>query len=449
VRWRLTAGFAVVMALVLAATGLFVHQRLQSDLDAGIDRALRARAADVAALAQQSDTGLKDARPSAGPVQLAQLITGSSQVLDRTPGVSARPLLSDAQIAAVRRGDRITTELSPPSVGRVRLVAQRVHAQGQTLAVVVGQPLADRDRALADLTGVLLLGGPTALVLASLGGYLLTGFALRPVEAMRRRAAAISANELDQRLAPAGREDELGRLGRTLNEMLTRVQASVVRERTLVADASHELRTPLTVLRGELELIALDRPSGPALQDAVGLAIDETDRLARLADDLLLLARADDGALALDRGSASAAELLRAAADRARRAANGDVEISVDGDREAWVLVDRDRIGQALDNLVANALRYARAEVRLSARARPGVVELHVADDGPGFAADFLPVAWERFARGDAGRSESGAGLGLANVRTIAEAHDGQAHAANGEGGGADVWLTLRSDTTP
>ncbi len=451
VRWRLTAGFSAVMACLLVATGLFVQQRLQSDLDGSIDRSLRARAADVAALAQQSDSGLKDARPAAGQVELAQLIDRSGQVLDRTPGLSRLPLLSPARLAAVRDGHQVRTEATlSDRGGPVRLLAQPVRAQDQTLVVVVGQSLADRNQAVADLGDVLALGGLCALLLATGAGYLQTGFALRPVEAMRRRAAAISLNELDRRLPPAGGQDELGRLGRTLNDMLARIETSVLRERTLVADASHELRTPLAILRAELELIAIERPTGHMLQVAVDSAIDETERLTGLADDLLLLARADHDGLVLERSERPVAELLEGAAGRGRHLARGTrTQITVDAAPELRMRVDPARMAQALDNLVANALRYARGHVELSARARPGIVELHVVDDGPGFPATVLPGAWERFARAEAGRTDDGAGLGLSIVRTIAEAHDGEAHAANAPGGGAAVWITLPALVTP
>jgi signal transduction histidine kinase len=218
------------------------------------------------------------------------------------------------------------------------------------------------------------------------------------------------------------------------------------RMRQFVADASHELRTPLTVLRTELELIARQRPAGRDLQTAVRSAIEETDRLYRLADDLLLLARSDDGRLALEPSRVSAAELLDQAADRARRQApDADMQISIDAPVEAHVLADRDRTGQAIDNLVANALRHAQRRVQLSARTKGPVTELHVTDDGPGFPPEFLPNAWERFARADVARTEDGAGLGLAIVRAIAEAHGGEAHAANTATGGADVWIVLPS----
>jgi two-component system OmpR family sensor kinase len=447
VRWRLTAAFAAVMAVVLTATGLFVYQRQASNLDQAIDRSLRTRAADVAALAQQSDTGLADFRPGRGRVdraELAQLIDASGRVLDRTPGLPGRPLLIPAAIAAARRGATVVIDVRLAGDQPFRLLAESVHAQDQKLVIVVGQSLQVRDLALSDLGGVLLVGGPLALLLASLAGYLLTGAALRPVEAMRRQAAGISATDLDQRLPPAGGNDELGRLGRTLNEMLARIRSSVERERTFVSDASHELRTPLAVLRTELELIGRERPVGRALQRAIGSAIEETDRLSQLADDLLLLARADDHQLAIHPSRLSATELLHQAADRARRHPNAArKQIAVDAPDDAEVLADRDRAAQAIDNLLANALRHANTHVHLSARRNGAFVALHVTDDGPGFPADFLPQAWERFARADTARTEDGAGLGLAIVRTIAEAHEGQAHATNAATGGADVWISL------
>ncbi|MGI8411158.1 MAG: sensor histidine kinase [Solirubrobacteraceae bacterium] len=446
VRWRLTLAFALVMAVVLGATGIFIRDRLASNLNQATNRALRSRAADVAALAQQSDSGLRDAHalvPSQG-VELAQLINPSGRVIDHTSGISARPLLARSTRASVRAGHPILIERSRSGRAPIRLLAEPVRAQGETLIVVVGQSLENRDRALTGLTGVLTVGGPAALALASIAGFLLTGAALRPVEAMRRRAAAISATNLAERLSSAGGSDELGRLARTLNEMLARIDRSVTRERTFVSDASHELRNPLAMLRTELELVARERPTGTALQSAVGSAIEETDRLSRLAEDLLMLSRADDGKLTLRLRSVSAAELLSQAAARARRSpASTGVGIVVQALDGLGVLADRDLASRAIDNLLANALRYARTQVQLVACAPGEFAELHVIDDGEGFPADFIPRAWDRFARADAGRTEGGAGLGLAIVARITHAHGGRAQLSNRVGGGADAWIEL------
>jgi two-component system OmpR family sensor kinase len=447
VRWRLTTAFAAVMAALLTATGLFVYQRQASNLDQTINRSLRARAADVAALAQQSDTGLADARPRGGRVnrlELAQLINASGRVIDQTPGLPKRSLVSPAVLSATHRGRTVMVEMRLAGDQPVRLLAEPARAQDQKLVIVVGQSLEERNLALSDLGGVLLVGGPLALLLASGAGYLLTGAALRPVEMMRRQAATMSATDLDHRLPSGGGNDELGRLGRTLNEMLARIHESVERERTLVSDASHELRTPLAVLRTELELIGRERPAGPALQSAIGSAIEETDRLSQLTDDLLLLARADDHRFTIDPGTLSAAELLHQAAHRARRHPQAaHKQITVDSADDLEVVADRDRALQALENLLTNAVRHADTDIQLRARRNGTFVELHVVDDGAGFPPDFLPNAWERFARADAARTEGGTGLGLAIVRAIAKAHGGEAHAANTSSRGADVWITL------
>jgi len=286
-------------------------------------------------------------------------------------------------------------------------------------------------------------GGPLALILASLAGYGLAGAALRPIEAMRRRAADISATSLDDRLPVPPTQDEVSRLGETLNAMLARIGDGLARERRFVADASHELRTPLALLKTELELALRRARTTEELESAIRAAAEDTERLSRIADDLLLLARAEQGRVPIKREAVDVADVLETVAERFRpRAQLEQRDLSVAPGDPLVVKGDRVLLEQALGNIVDNAFSHGAGPITLSADRRNGSAELHVRDEGGGFAADFLARAFERFSRGQK-TSTDGSGLGLAIVETIADAHEGHAHAANTNGGGADVWITL------
>jgi signal transduction histidine kinase len=289
--------------------------------------------------------------------------------------------------------------------------------------------------ALETLLTALLIGGPIVLVLASLAAYRLAAAALRPVESMRREAEAISALEPDRRLDVPATADEIGRLARTLNEMLDRLETALERERRFVADASHELRTPLAALRTELEL-ALRRERTPAeLEQALASAAEETERLSQLAEDLLVLARSNGGVLPVRREQIDAEDLLAGVGERyTSRAVRAGRSLALSAPAGLIVTGDRLRLEQALGNLVENALRHGRGGIEVRAVPADGSVELHVTDEGDGLDPD---EAFRPFARGD-DADPAGAGLGLAIVDVIARAHGGSAHAA-----AADVWVSL------
>ena len=431
IRLRLAAAFALAMAVVLAVAGLLLYQHLGSSLDSTLNQSLRARATDVTALVAQADHGLRESPVLAAEGRgFAQILDRRGRIFDQTPGLPRKSLLSHGELARA--------SVAPVYVGRtrldgesVRLFATAVQAQGQRLTVVVGSSLETRDDALVTLRDELLVGGPAALLLATLLGYLVAGAALRPVERMRGRAAEISARHLDERLPVVQSRDEISRLGETLNGMLARLETSLARERSFVADASHELRTPLAHVRAEVEL-ALERPHERAeLESALRAVAGETDRLSQLAEDLLLLARADDGALPLRREEVGARELIDGVATRyARRAAEAGRAIEVHGDETAYV--DRLRIEQALGNLIDNALRHGAGTISVSARAEGDSVVFAVHDEGGGFPERFADRAFERFSRADESRTSSGAGLGLAIVAAVAEAHGGSATVGDG-----------------
>jgi heavy metal sensor kinase len=312
--------------------------------------------------------------------------------------------------------------------------------------LVVGVTRQDRTETLGSLRDELLIAGPIALALASLAGYALAGLSLRPVERMRRRAAAISAETPGERLPVPETGDEVERLGETLNAMLERLEDALERERDFVADAGHELRTPLALLRTELELALRHSTSAEELREAVRSSSEEVDRLGQLAEALLLIAQSDKGRLPLQLETLEASDVLTTVASRFEwRAQDAGRPLRTTVTSALEVRGDRIRLEQALGNLVDNALRHGAGDVRLSASALDGLVELHVTDEGSGVSPEFLEHAFERFTRADPARSRGGSGLGLAIVRVIAEAHGGSAHLANRGQGGTDAWLVLPS----
>jgi two-component system, OmpR family, sensor kinase len=437
------------MALVLIATGLFLYLRMDSELDKSLNDGLRSRADEITALLAESDSGLRrtdDTRLSEADESFAQVLSANGRVLDSSTRNGKEPLLTPPQLARARLGtifvdrDSLREADNTPA----RLLATPMLDERRQVIVVVGNSLEDRNDAVRSLGTLLLIGGPIALLLASLAGYGVATAALRPVERMRKRAAAISTAEPGVRLPVPPARDEIGRLGATLNQMLDRLETAFQRERTFVSDASHELRTPLAVLKTELEL-ALGRGRSEAeLQAALQSAFEETDRLVQLAEDLLVIARFDQGKLPVRFAPVDIDNVL--ADVRARfevRSRQTDRELIADAPDGLSLKADPERLRQALGNMVDNAFRHGKGTVRLSARASNSHVELHVSDEGPGFPQDFIDAAFERFTRADEGRGRGGTGLGLAIVDAIAQAHEGKAVASNRPEGGADVWLEL------
>jgi signal transduction histidine kinase len=334
--------------------------------------------------------------------------------------------------------------------GPDRLLAVPVSAQGQRLVVVVGASLADRNQALNALLYQLLLGGPAALAAVALAGHLLARAALRPVERMRQETQRMSGSVSAERVTLPPADDEIRRLGSTLNDLLERLELSVQRERRFAADASHELRTPLALLRTELELALRCPRSVDELVAALRSVAAETDRVAELAEGLLLLARADSAALALTRRPVPAGQLLDDVRQRyCSRAAKVQRQIVVEDAFEGFVKVDPTRLGQALDNLAENALRHGGGPITLRAQRSNGALELCVSDRGGGFAPQFLPRAFDRFSRPDDARSGEGSGLGLSIVEAIAHAHGGAVCAENLDGQGAAITITIPLQPSP
>jgi two-component system OmpR family sensor kinase len=448
IRARLTLISTALMAAVLVAAGAFLYLRLRGDLRQAVDAGLRPRAeALVGELGRTSAPLGSGGTLIEADEAFAQVLGNDGTVIDSSPGLVGRGPLVEPSLLEGLTGPRFfdadvrTIEEPVPA----RLLA--VPAEGGRV-VVVGASLEDQREALDRLAVLLAVGGPVALALAAGVGWLVAGAALRPVERMRSEAAAISAADVAKRLPVPATGDELARLGETLNEMLGRLEDALERERRFVGDGSHELRTPLANLKAEIELALRRSRTQEQLVDALRSAGQETERLVRLAEDLLVLARTDRGGLPVDREPVDLADLVTSEAESfALRASERGIAIRTDVPDGLEARVDPRRMRQALGNLLDNAIRHSAAggAVDVEARVRDGWLSLEVRDGGAGFPEGFLPRAFEPFARADPSRSriEGGTGLGLAIVRAVAEAHGGTAGARNLPRGGAAVTVAI------
>jgi signal transduction histidine kinase len=447
IRVRLTLVFAGGMALVIAGVGAFVQNRMGADLLAATDVSLSAQADALIGAIQASRLVVGPGSAFGGSdEEFAQVADVSGRVLQSTAAVAEVPLLPPATLRAVSR--RTYVERIVPGVDNIaRLLVTPIDAPAGRFELVVGTSLQDRRDALTQLAVLLGVGGTLALALTTLAGWLLAGALLRSVEQLRREAAAISTVEPGRVMSVPAGDDEIARLGATLNDMLARLSRSQERERRFLDQASHELRTPLATLKAELDLAALRHRTPEEYRATIASAAIEADRLARLADDLLVLSRARGGRLPVHREDTGIGPLVREACDRrvARaEAAQVRIESHADGIRAS---IDPVRVRQALDDLLDNAVRYSRPSGTVTVRAAMGNgwLTLVVDDDGPGFPPGFLARAFEPFTRSPETADGDGAGLGLTIVQAIARSHGGSATAENRPEGGGRVTLVLPS----
>jgi signal transduction histidine kinase len=324
--------------------------------------------------------------------------------------------------------------------GAVRYAALPVRVAGdERQAALVVLEFSDLQRQeVTDAVRVVAVVGFAALGLAALAGWLVAGRVLEPVRLVRQTAEQIGESDLSQRIAVEG-NDDVAQLARTFNHMLDRLSAAFATQRHFLDDAGHELRTPITVIRGHLELMG-DDPT--ERQETLALLTSELDRMGRIVDDLLLLAKAEQPDF-LTVAPVDVAELTVDLVAKAR--ALGSRRWTVAEVAETTILADGQRLTQALMQLVANAVQHTSDGdgIAVGSASTPDRVRLWVSDTGSGIATEDRARLFERFARGDGARRSEGAGLGLAIVRSITEAHGGVVHVESEVGRGATFTLDL------
>ena len=432
-RVRLAALVAAGATAVLTTAALALYHDVTSGVSEAITTELEVRLADLVADLDDPAGAAATQRPV-----VAQAVDAAGRVV--VPA-QATPLLTHAELAAALEGEVVVDRPVPGIGDDARVLARRLDdGHGDAVVGVTATTTAPLAHVRHRLVVVVLVGGTALAAAVALAGWVLAGAALRPVRRMARRAQMISMTAPGERLPVPPGGDEIAELGRTLNAMLVRIEATIAHERAFIDDASHELRTPLAVLRGELELATQDDDLD-AVRQGLRSALEETDRLSRLSDNLLTLARADAGQLPAGPMCTDLLDAVRAAV--ARIPCADTVTLTVEG-VHGTVHVEPEWIDRVVTNLVTNAVQHAKSQVRVTVDVDSDGVRLIVGDDGPGFPDGLLPRAFDRFSRGDGARSPGGIGLGLAIVASIMKALGGSARAGNGPPlGGARVEVTL------
>lgn len=460
IRLRLTLWYVLLLAVILAAFSAGVYFILRDNLYNNLDDSVQDRVSALVDVIQYE--GDRPALPN--PVFSGELEGGQLDDVEhfaRVFDASGNPTFDDGTTIGYVPIDTQAIERTlagEPDTRRIKVGDDPmwvrtvpIERDGQITGVLeVGLSEDDVSDTLGTLLSIMVIAYVVTLVMASFGGVFLAGRALSPIDKLTRLARRISAEDLGQRLDLQLPDDEVGRLARTFDEMIARLDDSFRRQRQFTADASHEIRTPLTIMKGQID-VALQRERKPDDYRQVLKAVnEEVDRLIRLAGSLLILARADSGQIPLTFERLSLADLATAAVEQvATTARDRDVALHVVPGATVTIQADEDLLLQLLLNLLDNAIKYtpASGQVTVGWSLGDAQVELWVRDTGCGIPEEHLPYVFDRFYRVDKARSrrEGGAGLGLAISRWIAEVHGGSVSVESAPGKGAifTVWLPI------
>jgi heavy metal sensor kinase len=452
IRARLTAWYAALLAAIIIALGGFLTLQLESDLEQDVEREVRAGSTQIAL--GYSKEGAEDFRDVSRTVlphgsSAAQVVSPDGRVLVAYGELLARrPIAPPGAFQDAVNGQQslVTVKLGPDGQ-RFRAIVTPVKRRGRDRVLVVAESLRHVEDSVHQVLVLLLLAGPAALAATALGGWWLARKALLPVGRMTSQAEEIGIDRLHDRIALPRAKDEIGHLAETLNAMLDRLERGVEEKHRLIADASHELRTPLAAMRAEVDVSLMADDLPPAAREVLESTREEVVRMSRIVDNLLTLARVDEGGLELLTTQVDLGEAADAAARPLRPLARAkDVKLTLDG-RHYQAEADPQRLQQALTNFIENAIKFTQpgGEVSVTAWHRNGEVGVTVTDNGPGIPPEARAHIFDRFYRADPARRRegSGSGLGLAICREIAEAHGGRVWVDSEEGEGSAFSLAL------
>ncbi len=452
IRLRLTLWYVLLLAVILALFTGGVYVALRENLNSNLNDSLQNRADAILSLITV-DQGMPDVGGIQAPGDVegenfARILDSSGAVLfdNSSPSLSAAVDANAVRAAAEGRSTRQTLDTGK---GKMRvLTAPITQDSGVVGALQVGLSEGDVRDTLNTFLLIVAVAFPLTLAIASAGGVFLAGRALAPIDRLTRVARQITAEDLSRRLDLDLPDDEVGRLARTFDEMIARLDEAFRRQRQFTADASHELRTPLTAIKGQAE-VALQRERDPdAYREVLGTINSEVDRMIRLVGSLLTLARADAGQIPIAREPVNLGRIVTDAVEQVRPLAESKaVSLEVDSGPDVRLVADQDLLLQLTLNLLDNAVKYTASggPVTVAWAVDGRWAELRVSDTGAGIPADHLLRIFDRFYRADAARTRAagGAGLGLSISRWIAEAHGGSIRVESEPGQGTTFTVRL------
>lgn len=434
VRGRITLAAASIVAVALLLGAVGFHAILRASLLEGVRAAAEQDASVLASQVEERGAGALGDLGELDDERLVQLVDGSGAVVTASED-------APGSAVAARNGDGPTVRVDDETY--VVVVEETDDDAGGDLLVIVGRSTESAEETLATVAQLLAISVPLLVALVALTTWLVVGRALAPVERMRRQAAAVTATSLAERLDEPPTRDEIGRLARTLNGMLDRLQSAQATQRRFISDASHELKSPLATLRQYAE-VARTHPERVSEQELGEVVLEEGARLERLVQGMLVLARADEGALRPEPVDVDLDDLLL---EEARRMRGAGLAVDTSGVRATRVRGDAALLAQLVRNLVDNAARHARTGIALavSPDGSGGRVALTIDDDGDGIPLAERDRVFDRFVRLDDARARDtgGSGLGLSIAREIARAHGGDVRVEDAPSGGARLRVEL------
>lgn len=444
-RARITLAAVVVVGFALAVTAVSLVNLVHHSLVASIDEAAKVLVDDMAARVSAGTLPEVISVPDGTDDDdlIVQVVDSRRRVVAASENYLSRPPIADEVPGEDDDRLRMTATLPVDAEEKFRINGTGVQSPtGEPMVVYVAHQFEPVDRTERVVRRAVGFGAPALLVLVGVFVWFLVGRALRPVESIRRQVAAISESDLDRRVPEPAVHDEVGRLARTMNAMLERLQRSADRQRRFVSDASHELRSPLASARTTLE-VALAHPETTTLEATATGALAETERMERLITDLLFLARSDERSLMTGSGLVDLDDIVRAEVSRVRSRGLVTVDASGVSTGRMWGVAGQ--LEQAVRNLLENAERHARSRVSVSLSDDGPALLLEVIDDGPGVPPEQRGRIFDRFVRLDEARARDGggAGLGLAITKEIVVAHGGDVEVHEAPGGGARFCIRL------